>query len=188
MRELSLHILDLVQNSIEAQASLVELEVIEDTLLNDLLIIRVKDNGRGMDEATARQVLDPFVTTRSTRKVGLGLPLIDMSTRRCGGYVKIFSNIGKGTTIEACYQHSHLDRPPLGNMVATVKSIIVANPAVDFYYKHCVNNKQFTLGTKEIIDVIGNIPLSHPEVLQWLEEYLSQNLLNLYGGGQSENN
>lgn len=188
MRELSLHILDLIQNSDEAGATSVRLEIIEDIKEKDILIIRVIDNGRGMDENIVKKVLDPFVTTRTTRKVGLGLPLIDMSTKRCDGYLKIDSVPGHGTTVEAVYKHSHLDRPPLGNMVATIKSIIVANSQLDFHYIHRVNGNKFSLDTIEITEILGDIPLTHPDVLVWLDEYLSQNLLNLYGGGQVENN
>jgi anti-sigma regulatory factor (Ser/Thr protein kinase) len=188
MRELSLHILDLVQNSIEAGATSVSLEIVEDTADKDVLIIRVHDNGCGMNESIAQRALDPFVTTRTTRKVGMGLPLIDMSTRMCDGYLKINSVPGMGTTVEAVYKHSHLDRPPLGIIVVTIKSIIVANPQLDFHYLHCVNKHQFTISNAEIMEILGDIPLSHPDVLVWLDEYLSQNLLNLYGGGQFENN
>ena len=103
MRELALHILDLVQNSIEAGADRVLLEIVED-FRADTLTIRVADNGRGMDDDTRRRALDPFMTTRKTRRVGLGLPLIDMTTRQCGGYLTIDSAAGRGTTVEAMYR------------------------------------------------------------------------------------
>jgi anti-sigma regulatory factor (Ser/Thr protein kinase) len=181
MRELSLHILDLVQNSIEAAASKVILEVIENSI-EDSLVIRVSDNGRGIDEKIRRHVVDPFVTTRTTRRVGLGLPLIDMSTKRCGGYLRIASESGQGTRIEAMYQYRHLDRPPLGNMVDTIKSILVAYPDLDFQYQHIVNGSLFSISTCEIVDVLGDIPLTHPAVLEWLQEYLTGNFAKLYGG------
>ncbi|MDR3590215.1 MAG: ATP-binding protein [Negativicutes bacterium] len=181
MRELALHILDLVQNSIEAGATRILLEVIENDRA-DTMTIRVTDNGRGMDEETKRRVLDPFVTTRKTRRVGLGLPLIDMSTKRCDGYLTITSTPGQGTVVEAVYRHSHLDRPPLGNMVETVKTLVVANPELDFTYSHVVNDAHFSLTTGEISAALGDVPLTHPEVIQWLHEYLSANLTNLYGG------
>lgn len=187
MRELALHILDLVQNSIEAGANTVRLEIIEDSG-QDTLTIRVSDNGRGMDAETKRRVLDPFVTTRTTRRVGLGLPLIDMSTKRCGGHLHISSAVGQGTVVEAVYQHSHLDRPPLGNMVETVKAIIVANPELDFHYIHNVDGTVFTVSTQSIVSELGDMPLSHPDVILWLHEFLSYNLANLYGGVQHENN
>lgn len=186
MRELALHILDLVQNSIEAGATEVLLEIIEDSAA-DRLTIRVTDNGRGMDAQTQKRVLDPFVTTRKTRRVGLGLPLIDMSTRQCGGYLRIISEPGKGTTVEAVYQRSHLDRPPLGNIVDTVKSLIIGNPDLDFSYRHQVDSAVFAVAVKDLTEALDGMPLSHPDVIVWIQGYLQDNLANLYGGVQDEN-
>lgn len=182
-----MHILDLVQNSIEANANEVLLEIIENNAA-DTLTIRVNDDGRGMDEATIRLVRDPFVTTRATRKVGLGLPLIDMSATRCDGYLKIESSLGKGTLVEAVFRHSHFDRPPLGNMVETIKSLVIANPKLDLKYRHIVNGNEFQLSTFELTANLGDVPLSHPDVILWLHDYLTENLANLYGGVQHENN
>lgn len=186
MRELSLHILDLVQNSLEAGATRILLEIIEDSRA-DTLLIRVTDNGKGMDASTVQRVLDPFVTTRKTRRVGLGLPLIDMSTKQCGGYLKLDSTPGEGTVVEAAYRRSHIDRPPLGNMVETVKSLVVANPDVDFMYRHMVDDAAFSLATREITEILGDMPLTHPDVIVWLSEYLAANEANLYGGVEHEN-
>lgn len=188
MRELSLHILDLVQNSVEAGASVVTLEIIEDTKVSDTMTIRVTDNGRGMDEATCKQAFDPFATSRTTRRVGLGLSLIDMSAKRCGGYVSIDSAPGCGTVVTAVYKHSHWDRQPLGNIVETVKSIVIANPDLAFRYCHTVNTNTFSFATQEITEILGDIPLTHPDVLVWLHGYLTHGLTNLYGGVQFENN
>ncbi|HWR40943.1 MAG TPA: ATP-binding protein [Patescibacteria group bacterium] len=181
MRELSLHILDLVQNSIEANATTVKLEVIEDRS-DDRLIIRVTDNGRGMDEKIRQLVIDPFITTRTTRRIGLGLPLMEMSSKRCDGYLHIDSVPGQGTTVEAMYRHSHLDRPPLGNMVETIKTILVANSELHFTYHHSVNGRTFSISSLELHDILGDVPLSHPDVLGWLHDYLTVNIANLYGG------
>jgi hypothetical protein len=181
MRELSLHILDLVQNSIEANATTVTLEVIEDEEA-DRLIIRVSDNGRGMDEKIRQLVIDPFITTRTTRRIGLGLPLMEMSSKRCDGYLNIDSVPGQGTTVEAMYRHSHLDRPPLGNMVETIKSILVANPELHFTYHHSINKRTFSISSLELHDILDDVPLSHPDVLGWLHDYLTVNITNLHGG------
>lgn len=183
MRELSLHILDLVQNSIEADATAVVLEIKED-LAADSLIIRVQDNGRGMDEKIRQLVIDPFITTRTTRRIGLGLPLMEMSSKRCDGYLNIDSVPGKGTTVEAMYRHSHLDRPPLGNMTETIKSIIIANSELQFTYRHSVNERTFTLSSIELHDILGDVPMTHPDVLVWLHDYLTVNIANLRGGVQ----
>ncbi|MBP2653412.1 MAG: putative system histidine kinase [Firmicutes bacterium] len=186
MRELALHILDLVQNSIEAGAKRVLLEIVED-MSTDTLLIRVSDNGKGMDAETKKKVVDPFVTSRTTRRVGLGLPLIDMSTKQCDGYLKIESELGKGTVIEAAYRHSHLDRPPLGNMLETLKTLIIANPELDFNYRHMVNGEVFILSTCELSDILAGVPFSHPDVIVWLQAFLSESLNNLYGGAKDEN-
>lgn len=180
MRELSLHLLDLVQNSIEAGAHKVTLEIVEDIHKMDTFLIRVTDNGRGMTEETCKNVIDPFVTTRTTRRIGLGLPLIDMSTKRCNGHLTVTSTVGKGTVVEALYQHSHLDRPPLGNIVETIRSIVIANPELDFSYCHKVNQATFSLATGELIEILGDVSLTQPDVLVWFHEYLTDNVMNLY--------
>jgi len=187
MRELSLHILDLVQNSIEAGATKVEVSIAENRKQDELLI-RICDNGRGMTEAMMQKVLDPFVTTKKTRRIGLGLPLIQMSTQRCDGYLHIHSEPGMGTCVEAMYRHSHLDRPPLGKITETIKAIIFANPELNFTYSHVVDSRSFSLATKDITEILGDIPLTHPDVIEWLTEYLSSSITYMYGGAHNENN
>jgi len=186
MRELALHVLDLVQNAIEAQANQITLEIKEDCTA-DLLTIQVLDNGHGMSADMVKDVLDPFVTTRITRRIGLGLPLLDMSTGRSGGYLDIQSEPGKGTKITAVYQYSHFDRPPLGDIAATVKTIIALNPELDFRYSHIVRNQVFSVTTSELLAILGDIPLTQPEVLEWLGDYLTVGIANLYGGEKFEN-
>ncbi len=183
MRDLALHILDLVQNSIEAQAGRVGLEIVEDNN-SDLLTIRIADDGRGMDQETVQKVRDPFVTTRTTRRIGLGLPLIEMTAVRSGGYLDIDSQPGRGTIVTAAFQHSHLDRPPLGDMATTVKILLVVNPELDFTYCHTVDERVFTVSTRDLTEILGDIPLTQPEVLEWLNEYLTAGIANLYGGAQ----
>lgn len=192
MRELSLHILDLVQNSITAGAKQVTLEI-EELHKMDTFVIRVTDNGCGMDVATCKNVIEPFVTSCSTRRVGLGLPLIDMWTKRCGGDLTITSRVGYGTSVKALYQHSHLDRSPLGNIVETIKSIIIGNPELDFTYCHTVDQAVFCLATRQLVEILGDLPLNQPDILLWLDEYLTQNVIKLYkqsnsyGGAEVEN-
>jgi signal transduction histidine kinase len=186
MRELALHILDLVQNAIEAQASRVELCIDEDCA-KDVLTIRVLDNGRGMSAEMVKTALDPFVTTRLTRRIGLGLALLDMSTSRSGGYMEIESEPGRGTKIKASYQYSHFDRPPLGNMAATIQTLITLNPQLDFSYHHTVMKRAFSVETRELAAAIGDIPFTQPEIIEWLKEYLAAGIANLYGGEQFEN-
>jgi hypothetical protein len=172
MRELSLHILDVLQNSLEAGATLVELSIEED-LAADQLVITVRDNGRGMDEATLAQVVDPFYTTRKTRHVGLGIPLFQAAAERCNGNLSITSQVGKGTAVMAVFQHSHIDRAPLGDMTGTLLSFILGG-VCDLSYTHRVNDRQFMLNTAEMRTELGEVSLSHPVVREWLREYIAE--------------
>lgn len=185
MRDIALHVLDLVQNAVEAGARRVELTVEEDAAA-DTLTVTVIDDGKGMSEEMLRQVRDPFFTSRTTRRTGLGLPLLDMTTRQAGGRLDIISHPGQGTTVRAVFQLSHLDRPPLGPLEETVTDIIVANPALDFTFHHCRNGRFYTLSTRDIAAALGDIPLSHPQVLTWLHGYLSSQRAILYGGARHE--
>jgi hypothetical protein len=172
MRELSLHILDVMQNSLEAGATLVELEVEEDPAA-DRLVITVRDNGRGMDEATLARVSDPFYTSRKTRRVGLGIPLFRAAAERCNGDLTIVSQVGKGTMLRATFQHSHLDRAPLGDMTGTLLAFILGG-ICDLSYRHRVNERQFALSTAEIKSELGDVSLSHPAVREWLRETIAE--------------
>lgn len=183
MQELSLHILDLIQNGLEAGANEISLDICEDTD-QDILSIRVTDNGRGMDAAMAASVRSPFVTSRTTRKVGLGLPLIDMTTQQCGGSLSIESCPGIGTKVEANYCFSHIDRPPLGNMANTLKILFAVNPNVHITYRHRVDHAEFSMDSWEIGEALGDVPLTHPDVLDWLAGYIGEGLRKLYGGNQ----
>ena len=149
MEDLSLHILDIVENSIRAKASRIEIEVVED-IGKDLLTIEIKDNGQGIDEETIKKVLDPFYTTRTTRKVGLGLPLLSQAAKESGGDVEIESKVGRGTRVKATFVYSHIDRKPLGNIETTLTTLIAGNPEVDFIYEHKKDELEYRLDTKEI--------------------------------------
>ena len=181
MHELSLHILDIVENSTGAGADAITVRVEEDSLRDEMRIC-IEDNGRGMDAGMLARIRDPFVTTRTTRKVGLGLPLMDMTTRMCDGNLRIESALGVGTTVSATWRLSHMDRPPLGNVAATLKSILVMNPDIYFRYCHKVGERSFTVDSREIHTALGDLPLTQPEVLEWLDGYLKANLSILYGG------
>jgi signal transduction histidine kinase len=149
VEDLSLHILDIVENSIRAKASRIEIKVVED-IRKDLLTIEIKDNGQGIDEETIKKVLDPFFTTRTTRKVGLGLPLLSQAARESGGDIEIESKVGRGTRVKATFGYSHIDRKPLGNMEATLTTLIAGNPETDFIYEHKKDELEYRLDTKEI--------------------------------------
>lgn len=179
MRELSLHILDIVQNSISADASIVEI-IIEENLRLDQLTITVCDNGKGMSEEMVTQVTDPFFTTRTTRKVGLGIPLFKANAEACEGSFEICSKQNVGTTLTASFKHSHIDRVPLGNMPDTIMACVMSNPNGDLYYKHQINQKAFVFSTLDIRKVLGDdIRLDELDVLQWICSFVEEGLGNL---------
>lgn len=149
MEDLSLHILDIIENSIEAEASVIRIRVIED-MKRDLLTIEMKDNGCGMDKEAIKRAVDPFYTTRTTKRVGLGLSLLAQATRESDGNIEIKSKVGQGTTIKATFQYSHIDRKPLGDIKETLSTLIAGNPGVDFVYEHLRDNVKFKLDTREI--------------------------------------
>ncbi|WP_213950974.1 ATP-binding protein [Tepidanaerobacter syntrophicus] len=181
MQELSLHILDIAQNSIAAKASLVEIEIEEDKK-KDLLTIKIKDNGTGMDEETSRKVSDPFFTTRTTRKVGMGIPLFAQAAQSCGGDLKIYSKKGKGTTIEATFILSHIDRAPLGSMSDTMVLLVASHPEIDFVYRHKVQDKEFVFDTREIKKILHEVPINNPLVLDWIKKFIESGLKEIDGG------
>ncbi len=180
MRELSLHILDIAQNSISAGAETLRIAICED-LKDDRLIIKIKDDGSGMDSATVKKVIDPFYTTRTTRKVGLGIPMFKVAAETCGGDFDIKSSVGVGTEIDATFQHSHIDRVPLGNMADTIITVILANPEMDLIYTHSIDEKKFVLNTKDIKKTLGDLPISNVDVIIWLKSYIKENLEDLEG-------
>ncbi len=173
MQELSLHILDLAYNAIEAGARHVSIEVIEDRTA-DRLTIAVSDDGRGMDEATVRRVVDPFYTSRRTRKVGLGLSLLEAAAEAAGGGVRIRSEEGEGTTVEATFQLSHVDRAPLGDLAGTVLVLVAANPEVTFCYRHVVDGREFEFDGEAYREALGTLSPQHPSALRWLRGALAK--------------
>ncbi len=181
-----MHILDLLQNSIEAGATRIVLRI-EENPAQDRFAIFIEDNGCGMDADMLKKVLDPFVTTKKTRHVGLGLSLIQMSTSRCDGYLQIDSTPLVGTAVKVVYRYHHLDRPPLGQISSTVRLMIIANPELDFHYIHRVNDRIFSIATRELITRLGDISLCHPEVIGWITEWITDGITRLYGGACNEN-
>jgi hypothetical protein len=178
MLELSMHILDIAENSIRAAAQLVEIRIIEDTV-KDTFTIEIIDNGEGMDAGEARNVLDPFYTSKKVRTVGLGLPLFEQATTTAGGHLSITTKRGMGTTVRALFTHSHIDRQPLGNMAETMVALVAGNPEVDFRYTHIKNNMVFTMDTRDIRNELGNIPINHARVLGFIKESIIRELKDI---------
>ena len=175
MRELSLHILDIAKNSVKAGAKLIEIEVVEDEAKN-LLSIGIYDDGCGMSEEFLKTVKDPFSTTRTTRKVGMGIPLFMAAAEACGGGLSITSELGVGTRLDVTFELNHIDRAPLGDMPGTIKTLIWGSPEIDFLYRHTKNGAEFLLDTREIKNVLGGVPLDNPDVLEWIDGYIKEGL------------
>ncbi|HIU32583.1 MAG TPA: ATP-binding protein [Candidatus Caccousia avistercoris] len=182
MRELALNVMDVAQNSISAGASLIQLTVEEDSRA-DRLSITLEDNGCGMTEEQVKSVVDPFYTTRTTRKVGLGVPLFKMEAEMTGGSFAIRSQKGKGTVLTAVFVPSHVDMIPLGDIGGTVHLLITCNPERDFVFRRRRDGAEFALDTRELRQVLGeSVPLNAPEVSQWIQGFLEEQTALLEGG------
>ena len=171
MTEISLHILDIAHNSIAANATLVEISV-EENVKNDTLTFIITDNGKGMDKEMLSSVTDPFTTGRTTRKVGLGIPLVKQACEMTGGYLELSSEIGVGTKLKAVLGYSHIDRQPLGDMSQTMHQLITSFEEIDFLYTHKINENEFMVDTREIKKILGGVSLKENEISLWLLEYL----------------
>lgn len=178
MEELAMHLLDLLENSLEAGASEVSVFIHED-IANNSLSLEVSDNGKGMSPEMLEQVCNPFVTSRTTRRFGLGLSLLKATAEACGGTLQVYSIQGKGTTVAASMQYQHWDRPPLGDLASTLIVFLSASDTIALNYKHIVNERVFTFSSREIAELLDNIPLNHPQVLNWLRNYLTEGVKNI---------
>ena len=184
MRELSLHILDVVENGLAAGASCIRVRIDEDTG-TDLLRIEITDNGKGMDKELIEKVFDPFYTTRKTRHVGLGLPLFREAARRCDGDLILQSETGKGTTVMSTFRLSHVDRAPLGDMPSALMAVLLSEHPVDLFYVHRIGSLKFELDTAEIRRELGDVPLCHPKIRDWLFRELCEGEASLRPSAES---
>lgn len=175
MKELSLNILDIAENSIKAKAKCVEIEIIETA---DSLKITISDDGIGMKPEFLRAVTDPFTTTRTTRPVGLGIPLLKLAAEQTGGKIEITSKHfedfpdNHGTCTSAQFYKNHIDAAPLGDIVETMVTLIQCNPDTEFKFLHKTEEKTIKLETSELKAVLGDVPLNNIEVILWIKQYL----------------
>ena len=182
MTELSLHVLDITKNSTKAGATLIEI-IVDENIDDNLLTIEIIDNGCGMDEDFLKDVLNPFKTTRTTRKVGMGLSLFKSACVQTGGDLEITSRVGEGTKVKATFIYDSIDRQPLGDMASTMTALIGGNEKTDFIYTHHYNAAEIVFSTIEIRKILGEeVELSNIEVLDWIEGYINEQIQNLYGG------
>lgn len=181
MRELSLQILDLAQNSIEAGARSLQIAVNENE--NGYFTFSIADDGRGMTEEMVKKVRDPFVTTRLTRKVGMGIPFMDMVTAQCGGYFDIKSAPGEGTTVKAAFKADNIDRPPLGDIAGSIAVLLAGAPGLNLIFTYAASGGCFVFNTDEVREVLGReADFAHPEIYRWTEGYLRQQIKELHAG------
>ena len=181
MRDLSLHILDLAQNSVRANASLVEIEVLADEA--GMLRIIIRDDGCGMSEELLSRVLSPFSTTRTTRKVGLGIPMMLENAQRAGGDLTIDSQVGRGTSLTVTYDTRNIDSLPLGDLAGTMLSLILANPdRPDFLFEGKSPAGEADFDTRQVRQVLGGVSLAEPAVVAWMKEALEETINPIFGG------
>lgn len=178
MKDLSLHILDVTQNSISAGAKNIVLTIEEDSKA-DKLSIFIQDDGSGIAPDVLERVTDPYYTSRTTRKVGLGLPLFKQNAEMSAGSFQISSEVGKGTLVKAMFGLSHLDRPPLGDMPGVVMILVGSNPDLEFYYKHTKDGNEYVFDTREVKEILDGMPLNDPAVIRHLKEMIKENLMEL---------
>ncbi|HOU43853.1 MAG TPA: ATP-binding protein [Anaerolineaceae bacterium] len=178
MRELSLHLLDIAENSVAAGASWIQI-VVDESIVQDRLYISVRDNGKGMDAETIQKVLDPFYTSRTTRKVGLGLPLLKAAAESCNGYLTIQSTPGIGTCVEIEFQHSHIDRMPLGDLASTLLTLVISAPQIHWECQYQVDSQTFLFDNQPIMQELEGIPLTDPAVLSFLRQLIEEGIQNI---------
>ena len=175
MLELSLHILDVVENSTRAGAKTVNITIIEDTI-RDILSLEIQDNGSGMSEDVLKKAMDPFFTTKTVRNVGLGLPMLAQAAERTNGKFIIESKGGEGTRVAVEFKLSHIDRQPLGDIASTLVTLIAGNTDVDFIYRHKHNDQEYILDTRDVKREIDDVPINHVEVLNFIRENVREGM------------
>lgn len=180
MREIALHLMDIAENSVAAGGRNIRIAVHED-LQGDLLTATVADDGRGMDEETARRVMDPFYTTRTTRKVGLGIPLLKLAAETSGGGLSLVTEAGKGAKIEAHFRHSHIDRMPLGDLASTFLALLVSHPNIHWVFDYKTTDKNgnadnFEFDDAELKNELGDMPLTEPEILKFVRGLIEEGI------------
>lgn len=175
MKDLSLHILDIVHNSISAKATVIQIEIVENREKN-LYQLTITDNGRGISPEMLPDVTDPFVTSRKTRKVGMGLSLLKQKAEQAGGNLEVQSEVNKGTIVKCMFEHDHLDRPALGDISGVMVQFLAAFPAIHFIYTHQTPQNTYIFDSDEVYTVLDGVPISEPEIRKYLVGMMDENL------------
>ena len=178
MRELSLHILDIAENGTTAGADCIQI-LVNENRREDLLTITVTDNGRGMPAEKLRNPTDPFITSRTTRRVGMGLSLLAAAAQRCDGRLAIETEAGRGTRVTATFRYTHIDRAPVGDMAATITTLIMGNPQIDFVYRHIIDAEEFMLDTRDLKEGSEDNSLADPVIVHHLFQRIRNSLNQL---------
>jgi hypothetical protein len=175
MKEIALHVLDIVENSLEAGATTIEI-VVEEDMARNRLLLTVRDDGRGMEARKLAALGDPFVTSRTTRVAGLGLPLLKAAAEACNGRLGVHSAPGEGTTLTAEFQRDHIDRMPLGDLAGTVLSLVVGSPEIRWRFQYRADGRAFSFDTDPFHRALGDVPLCEPAVLKCIRETLEEGI------------
>ena len=176
-----MHILDIAENAVSAGADLIQIRIEADTQ-SDSLTVSIDDNGCGMSQEMLERVHSPFTTSRTTRDVGLGIPLFAASCEKTGGHLSMTSAQGIGTKVTAHYRYTHIDRPPLGNVAETICTLTLMNPNIDFVFEAAKTNEEFVYDTREIKATLDGLPITHPDVLVFIRGFLQEGTTQIFGG------
>jgi signal transduction histidine kinase len=178
MSELSMHIIDIIQNSMAAQAKTIHCKL-KDSLKEDIISILISDDGRGMTPEEAEKVQDPFYTSKKGKRVGLGIPLFKAAAIHCQGNFSLASQKSQGTQIQAVFKKSHIDTPPLGDMATTIHGFLTTVP-LNMEFEITTDSGQFTISTAAVKEQTGDLPLTHPEVSKFLRTFITSEIQALY--------
>lgn len=180
MKDLSLHILDLIQNSTAVNSTLINLDII-DSIEDNIFSFRIKDNGKGMSKEFLEKVTDPYSTTRTTRKVGLGLPLIKMNAENAGGGFEIESQVGEGTVLKFWFEHNNIDRPPMGDLAGVLVLTIAHNEDIRFIMTYKTDKDTYIFDTEEIKETLDGISINNNDIIIFLREMIEENIKEIRG-------
>lgn len=178
MNDLSMHVLDIVQNSVSAGAKLIQV-IIKINSLKDILSIEIDDNGKGMSAEKLEKLADPFFTSRTTRKVGLGIPLLKQTAEQSGGDVFLESQVGVGTKVLATFRYMNIDRPPLGDIANAIMLLVSSNPEIDFIFSYSKEENEYVFNTLEVKEVLGEIQINNITIFKYLEEMINEGINSL---------
>ena len=179
MKEIALNILDVLQNSLRAEATIIRLDI-EESISENMIRIKIADNGKGIEKSMLLNIYDPFVTSRVSRKIGMGLALLKFHAELCAGGIEIESGIGKGSLVKVWFQKNHVDRQPLGDIAGVVRIMIASGNTCEFYYKHSTDMGEFSISTQDIKKEFELIEISDNLLLEQLKELINENLGSIH--------